>query len=177
MPPGNEIRIAEAYRQYTPPFDVSVVVRRLLSSVPEEYLRGLDCVVLTNVEALSRKERKGKGWTRGRKFSNSRVLAFYHHRSRTSMAYIEVRVDKVIEGTGKWAPRIAFLRDIVVGHVLFHEIGHHIHSTVRPEHREKEDVADAWSGKLLRSFVRKTYWYCIPAIRVCLWMKRKGWFS
>ena len=39
------------------------------------------------------------------------------------------------------------LRDIGFGHVLFHEIGHHIHNTVRPEYDEKEDVADKWDGE------------------------------
>jgi len=35
--------------------------------------------------------------------------------------------------------------------VLFHEIGHHVHGVARPEHREKEDVADVW--KVLSSAI------------------------
>ena len=38
--------------------------------------------------------------------------------------------------------------------VLFHEIGHHIHTTVRREHREREDVADVWKLRLVRNYFR-----------------------
>ena len=119
-----------------------MIVRKLLSSVPEKYLKGLDCVVLTNEVALSRKDRKGKTWSRRRRVSKSHVLARYHYGSRTSLPYIEVRVDKIVEGTEKWAFPIPLIKDMVFGHVLFHELGHHIHSAIRPEYREKEDVAD-----------------------------------
>jgi hypothetical protein len=43
--------------------------------------------------------------------------------------------------------------------VLFHEIGHHVHARVRPEFREKEDVADDWGKKLLRNYVHEQYSY------------------
>ena len=36
--------------------------------------------------------------------------------------------------------------------MLFHEIGHHIHYAVRPEQREKEDVADVWKARLERDY-------------------------
>jgi len=66
-----------------------------------------------------------------------------------------------------------------VWQVLFHEIGHHIHRTVRPEHNEKEDVADKWAGKLNGNFVRKKYWYAIPvlipAVKVYKFMRAKKW--
>jgi hypothetical protein len=39
--------------------------------------------------------------------------------------------------------------------VLFHEIGHHIHFTVRPEYREREDVADVWKVRLERNYWRQ----------------------
>ena len=75
--------------------------------------------------------------------------------------------------------RIPMLRDIVFGHVLFHEIGHHIHNTVRPEYDQKEDVADKWAGKLNGDFVRKKYWYAlpilIPVLTVYKFIRRKQW--
>ncbi len=43
--------------------------------------------------------------------------------------------------TGWWL-RIPLIREGKIADVLFHEIGHHIHFTCRPEYREKEDVAD-----------------------------------
>jgi hypothetical protein len=41
--------------------------------------------------------------------------------------------------------------------VLFHEIGHHVHSAVRPERREKEDVADVWKVRLQRNYNRQRF--------------------
>jgi hypothetical protein len=49
-----------------------------------------------------------------------------------------------------------------VAQTLYHEIGHHIHYTIRPEYKEKEDVADRWSKKLTAKFLRRKYWYIIP---------------
>lgn len=175
MPPDIDVRVIEAYRHYTPPINAQAIVRSLLQTVPEKYLKGLDCVVLTNEVALSREDRKGKVWSRRRRFDKSRVLARYHHRSRNSLPYIEVRVDKIVAATEKWALPIPLIRDIVFGHVLFHELGHHIHSTIRPEYNEKEDVADTWAGKLNVNFVRKTYWYGVPVLKIYTFMRSKRW--
>ena len=181
LPEGGEIRINEAYREYTPPVNAAAIIRQLLSSVPSKYLKGLDCVVLTNATALSRRDRIGKVWSRKRKFDKSGVLGFYHrgHRSGSSNTYIELRVDKIIASL-KGAPlRFPFLRDLVFGHVLFHELGHHIHRTIRPEHIEKEDVADKWAGKLNAHFIRKKYWYAtpviVPVIKIYKFMRRRKW--
>lgn len=43
--------------------------------------------------------------------------------------------------------------------VLFHEIGHHVHTTIRPEFSEKEDVADDWGKKLMKNYMLKHCWY------------------
>src|SRR5215469_7484759 len=93
-----EIQINEAYREFTPPVNATAIVHQLLSTVPSKYLRGLDCVVLTNEMALSRRDRTGRVWSRKRKFDKSGVLGCYHrgHRSGSSPAYIELRVDKII---------------------------------------------------------------------------------
>jgi hypothetical protein len=75
-------------------------------------------------------------------------------------------VDNIVTKTppkGFWSFVLArFWRDGSFGDVLFHEIGHHIHATVRPEHREKEDVAEDWRKKLWGNFGRKKYWYLVP---------------
>src|ERR1700730_5747013 len=66
-----------------------------------------------------------------------------------------------LEGKFLWLP---FLRELVFGHVLFHELGPHVHYTIRPEHKEREDVADKWARKLHVNFIRKKYWYALPVI-------------
>jgi hypothetical protein len=148
-----------------------------LLAVPDKYLRGLDCVVLMNLGGLSRRDRVGRVWSRKRRVDKSYILGRYHPSSRNSLPYIELRVDKIIEGLKGISLRLPFLRELVFGHVLFHELGHHIHYTIRPEHKEKEDVADKWAGKLNANFIRKKYWYAlpiiIPAAKIYTLMRRK----
>jgi hypothetical protein len=44
---------------------------------------------------------------------------------------------------------------------------------VRPEFREKEDVADNWGRKLLKNYIRKRYWFIPrPAWRIIRWVMR-----
>jgi hypothetical protein len=156
-------------------------VYQLLLTVPDKFLNGLDCILLTNEAALPRKDRVGKVWSRKRKAHKSRVLGRYHGRSRSSLPYIELRVDKIVRGLPAVPLRIAFLRELWFGHVLFHEVGHHIHHTIRPEHTEREDVADKWAGKLNANFIRKKYWYASPFLvlvsKVYNFMKRKHWIE
>ena len=98
---------------------------------------------------------------------------------RKFVTVFELRVGRIILGLDRFSSRMPILRDVVFGQVLFHEIGHHIHRTVRPEHNEKEDVADKWAGKLNGNFVRKKYWYAIPvlipAVKVYKFMRAKKW--
>jgi hypothetical protein len=178
MLPKNEIKINEAYRDYTPPVNVSAIVRELLSTVPDKYLQGLDCVVLTNEVALSRKDRVGRVWSRRRKFDKARVMGRYHPGSRSHLPWIELRVDKIVAVMNR-APlplrMTSFWRDALFGHVLFHELGHHIHRTIRREHTEKEDVADAWAGKLNANFIRKAHRSWVPVLKIYRFMRRRHW--
>jgi len=81
-----------------------------------------------------------------------------HHGEK---AWIELFVDKLDTGIYQfwWIP---LLREMAFAWVLFHEIGHHIDYTIKPEFREKEDAADDWGKKLFKNFFRKEYWYLIP---------------
>jgi hypothetical protein len=175
----SKIDIKEAYREFDPPVNASRIVNQLLCYVPDKYLTGLDCVVLTNEGALSRRDRVGRVWSRKRKADKSRILGRYHPARRNALPYIELRVDKILEGLPGLTRRIPLIRNVVFGHVLFHEIGHHIHYTIRPEYREKEDVADDWAKKMNGKFMRTNYWYLIPilvpAANIYQWMKRRGW--
>lgn len=175
MPPKSEVRICEAYKHYTPPVDALAIVHKLLSTVPDKYLRGLDCVILTNVAALSRKDRVGRAWSRGRKFDKSRALGFYQHGSRNSLPHIQLRVDKIVAGLKGVYLHIPLFRDIAFGRVLFHELGHHVHHTIRPEYNEKEDVADTWGKRFIGLFILKIYWYLVPVLKIYRFMRRKAW--
>ena len=149
-------RIVESYRDYRPPFDAARVIRTLLRTVPEKYLRGLDCVVLVNEAFLARANRGGRLQSRKDKFGKLQVLGRYHYAWHGKPPWIEVFVDRIINDI---QPRIIVwippLREICFAHVFYHELGHHIHNFIRPEYREKEDVADRWSTKLMENFLRK----------------------
>jgi hypothetical protein len=159
-----KVKINEAYRDYNPPFDATSVVRRLLKPVPDKYLVGLDCIVLSNFSGLSRDRRIGKLVSRKRRVSKSRTLGYYRREWHGQPAYIELYVDKIaeyikVERGPTWIP--AF-RDVCFGLVLYHELGHHAHRVVRPEYREREDVADDWARKFTKNFMWKRYWYLRP---------------
>jgi hypothetical protein len=53
--------------------------------------------------------------------------------------------------------KIAPFREQAVAEVLYHEIGHHIHKVISPEHRKPEDVADEWQEKLWGYYSWKKY--------------------
>jgi len=36
-------------------------------------------------------------------------------------------------------------------------------------------VADTWAGKLGVNFVRKTYWYGLPVLKIYMFMRRRQW--
>jgi hypothetical protein len=67
--------------------------------------------------------RVGKVWSRKRKYGKSRVLGRYHRGSRNSLPYIELRVDKIFARLKGVQLRIPYIRNIVFGNVLFHEVG------------------------------------------------------
>jgi hypothetical protein len=154
-------RVIESYRDYTPPFDVARTVRTLLQTVPPKYLRGLDCVVLNNFESLSRRSRLGKTWSRKSKVRMSEVRGLYHPKWQGNLPWIEIHVDKTLSNFPSKLLWITPARAFCLGDVLFHELGHHVHYMIRPEHKEKEDVAENWNKKLMVNFLRKKYWYTV----------------
>lgn len=57
-------------------------------------------------------------------------------------------------------------KTFVIGEVLYHEIGHHIHRLEEPGFRtNKEVVADEWRDKLMQLFLKQRYWYLAGTAR------------
>ena len=173
MAAENEIRINEAYSDYVPHINATRVVRRLLQRVPENYTRGLDCVVLTNFAGQPRRNRVGKLTSRGRRLAKSRVRGLYHPQWGGRRPWIELYLDKIFQDVPKWALWIPPVRDLIVAEVLYHELGHHVHLFIRPEYREREDVADDWRNKFGGNFLRHQYWYLMPVFKVLRLFKPK----
>jgi hypothetical protein len=158
--------IVEAYRDYDPPCDVKRIITVLLRYVPSESLLGLGSIVLTNSSALPRDGRRQKTWSRGRKVRIADALGLYYRTTRHSEASIRIFVDNILRRYPKRLFWIRPLLNLQFSDVLYHEVGHHIHATRRPEFREKEDVADKWKAKLNRNFLSSRYWYLFPVALV-----------
>ncbi len=131
----------------------------MLEFVPPRYLLGLREVVLTNKIGLSRARRRSVTKSRGKKVKILQARGLYHPAWKGKQAWIEIFVDSTLsvyeKGLWRWLLHFGYFQENEIGGVLFHEIGHHIDATHRPEFREKEDIADDWSKKLRREWLRK----------------------
>ena len=160
------VEIKGAYRDYNPPIDAEEIVRQLLTVIPVKYLRGLDCIVLTNLSGQPRRKRLGKTTRRGRRILQSQVAGLYHGKWKGQPPWIELYVDQILHSLPRWTLWLPFLKDLALAQTLYHELGHHVHLFIRPEYREKEDVADEWGRKLTKELIRRRYRYLIPIARL-----------
>lgn len=159
---ANGPTIVESYRDFEPPATFRHSVETLLRYVPPKYLVGLRTIVLTNRAGLTKAKRKRKVWSRNRKVRLAESLGSYSHASKSSPATVWLYVDDIVASGPKLWRWVPVLRYMVPGQVLYHEIGHHIHTVHRRVHEGRENVADDWSIKLSANFYRKHYWYLSP---------------
>jgi hypothetical protein len=151
-------QIIVSFNGYEPPFDAASTAHRILDTVPSKYLTGLGAVVLTNSGALPTKRRNQTTKTRHRKVRMGKAAGVYHPAANGNRAWIEIFLDNALRGFEKgWWLRVPFVRESKLSDVLFHEIGHHIHYAIRPEYREREDVADVWKVRLQRNYHQQRF--------------------
>lgn len=174
-----EIRIVEAYRDYEPSFNVKKTVYKLLCTVPGKYLKGLDCVVLLNESGLARRDRLGEGPVTPAQ--TGEIARPWPVSSRVSQQAPLYRTPSRQDLHKSWQSQLSH-SDCEVARVRPRSISrnrHHIHHTVRPEHREKEDVADDWAGKLNANMIRRRYWYLMPILmpvsKLYRLLRRRRW--
>lgn len=145
--------VVASFSGYTPPFDPVRMVEKMVESVPSEYLVGLKEIVLTNSSSLPRKRRRSVTKSRKHKLKMERTGGLYHPAWNGNRAWIEIFLDNTFRNWKKgWWLSFRFYREIVLGGMLFHELGHHIHATVKPEFLDQEDVADFWKARLMRQY-------------------------
>jgi hypothetical protein len=156
------IAIYENYGTYKPSVNARKIVEDLLASVDPDYLQGLGSIAISSQTDLPRKKRRQKFLSRSRKYEMSNVQAYYQRPWKGQPAFIELYVDKILAGVPGFFVRLPMVGFFSIGKVLFHELGHHIHRTKHPEFKEREDVADEWSKKLLKIAVWKRYKYAVP---------------
>lgn len=155
--------IHEGYRNYAPPANVAKNIHILLAYVPTKFLSGLGAIVLTNVSGLSRKRRLERT-TGGSPIAHVRGLYYEHWKDQP--ARIEIFVDRTLEELPKILRGIGFFQNMVFSEVLYHEIGHHIHTLpqYKFKSRNKEVFADKCRERLIGRLYRKHYWHLRPII-------------
>ncbi len=156
--------VFENYRDYTPPPKTIESVKLLLRYVPPEHLVGLQSIVLTNIGAFNRKERRTKTWSRKRKIPLRRSLGWYSRATRNSPANIRLNIDQIEKSDVDWFRHVPLVRYYCLARTLYHEIGHHIHAAHRPAYEGRENAAEDWQRKLWRRSARTRYPYLMPAV-------------
>jgi hypothetical protein len=135
-------------------------VERLLASLPESHCRELAAIVLTETEVV----RKRKGGRRSRRNRRGIILGSYHPAWNHEAAWIELVVDEIVKDLPKALELLPLVRELVVGRVLFHEVGHHLDATLGSVGRTGEGGAEAWEARLSRRYFRQRYRYLRPVI-------------
>jgi hypothetical protein len=158
--------IREAYKNFTPAIDVAKVARLLLDHVPHEHLDGIEEVVLTNIEALSRERRRG-GTTSGSRVDA--MCALYHQPWNGRSARIEIFVDATLGRLPSFLWKFPFFRNFAFSEVLYHEIGHHMAFLQRCRSGDREGLAETHAATLFMRFFRKRYWYLQPLVLPLRW--------
>ena len=116
----------------TPPrWDWTPWIEEMLEVPPPALVAGVDRIVLRCWSELSSKQRRRK----------HRILGRYNPPWRGRAAWIELFVDVIEDSAGF---RLRFFVKNELARVLFHELGHHVHRTKRPEYEDPEAVADRY---------------------------------
>lgn len=152
------ISIVEHYRLWEPPVSLGPAVAGLLSATPRRYLAGLGAVVVTNSSGLNSHRRRSKTTARKRKVAVVQTLGLYHEATSGDPAWIELFADNIFRREPPCVWTIPFWRDWILGQALAHELGHHIHATLVPEFRGKEDVAERWETRLAVDQFKTMHW-------------------
>ncbi len=170
------MKIVEGYKTFRPPFDAAALVARLIDGLPARCGSGLHAIVLTDTASLSRSQRRGRAWSGQKKYHVGHVLGVYHPAWNGEPPWIELFMDKIL--AGQRLLTLPIIRELVVSRVLFHELGHHIHYTQEPMHRDREAIADQWQRRLGRRFFRTRYRLLFPLLlllgRAESWFRRRA---
>jgi len=153
------VKISENYNNYEPPAWVSKTLCRIINGVPEKYFNGLKIISLCSTESLNHRQRRQKTISRKRKVAIRNCQGLYYQKWHGKPAYIELFVDKIIQGWPTILLSFRFIKDLAFSEVLYHELGHHIHKTSAPEYKEREDVAEIWKRRLSRLYFQDRYFY------------------
>jgi hypothetical protein len=136
------------YYQFKPEFNIHKVIEDLLLGIPQEYLEGLGAVVICDSDSFMEHYE-----------TDHTPLGRYNHPiEKDELPWIEVVIDTLIQELGGFA-KIPFIRDLIIGNTLYHEIGHHINRKESLEKAQAEKIAEKWRKKLSKYYLKRKYWY------------------
>jgi hypothetical protein len=147
------VPIREDFQDYVAPRWFKRTVERLLGSVSSAHTQGLSAIVLTNSTRAVRR----KGGRSSRRQRRGTPIGRYHKAYRGERAWVELIVDRIVAQMPRPVQYVQLLREMAVGHVLYHELGHHLHETVGSAARGGEPSAEAWRSRLSRLYIKKRY--------------------
>lgn len=142
--------VEENYKGYVPPPGLTLRVEKAITYVPPQYLTGLSHVTLTNADALPRAKRRRKH--RGGRSANE-VRGYYAQPKNGGPPYIVIFVEHVFPSNAK-PNRMQYESHMLnLVHVLYHEIGHHVHLTKKREYGGKERIADDYAFEFQKRYL------------------------
>jgi len=157
---SSKVKIVEDYYNYYPPVHVYRSLKVRVRYVPKEHLRGLHQITLTNSEQLA--------WVKGKISSEKRRVRPADCCGLYGGGHIRLIIDRIFEPYPELLLMVPLLKTCAIGETLYHEIGHHIHDMQVPGFKDRqEQVADEWSDKLMRIFLKQRYWY-LAGLRLVL---------
>lgn len=165
-----EIAVFEQYKSALNSRRAANTIRRLLSTVPEDHLIGIESVVLTDRASLDGKKvvRHGRAT-----IAENECHSFYHLATRERKAWVEIIVDNVFAHRSPALLRLTVYRERLLAQALFHEVAHHIQNRTkgsRPDEAAAERSAvDMWSR-----FFRTRHRLLVPVARLLLWFAGIG---
>ena len=158
------MKVVEYFGALEPGLDYASSVRRMLATLPAEYLHGLEAVVLRDKASLTRQERReGFGRADG---------DYVRSRSGKLPPRIELFLDNILAPIPRWLRWWPlFLRETVHG-ILLHEVGHHLQATLIPQRGLPEE--DAWelAARLWRRSFRQRHPVLTRLAGLAFWTRR-----
>ena len=151
-----ELEIIEEYKNYEPPFDVRWYVEKLLDSVDEKYKKKLRYVVLTNHKALDRLTSRQKFSATNQIYNTDEKKGAYST-FHDDTGGIELFMDIIVLPETEFVLRFHFVRAYVIGYVLFHLLGHHVHEKFKSLHDDEEISASQWQRLFWNNYVKKNH--------------------
>jgi hypothetical protein len=157
------VPIREDFDNYTPPRWFRRTVERLLAPLDLGHTNGLAAIVLTNSARSDR--RKGQRRRRRIRHHPGRTIGRYFPGSRGRQPWIELIVDCIIGDLPHLVQLIPLVQNLIVAHVLYHEVGHHLHGTVGSAARGDEPSAEVWRKKLTRLYFPQRQRFLLKVLR------------